>query len=140
MKRILIITLLSLISFAAAACIGVFFLFTYSAQGIITETYENLPMQDIQINIGKHQAQTDEHGMYEIQKIKVFEEKVLNLEPIEGYEPVEPITLGFYGRTAIRDIQLKPTLEEIVNRYQQIINAYQYFQEQILNSLLIYRL
>jgi len=97
---------------------GLIFLFsyTYSVSGKIIDISNKQVVKGIKVSVGGKSRETDEQGSYKIKGIKIYQKKNLKLDTPNQYEKVADIKLDFKSRNIQKDLELEPTLEEIVNR------------------------
>lgn len=90
--------------------------YTFKVQGSVSNIATKQPLKDVQVKIGGHTATTDNNGHYSISGIKIYEKgKLLQVDPPDKYVDPEATKVAFKGKSAIYDINVEPTIEEINN-------------------------
>jgi hypothetical protein len=113
-KKLFFIILGILLIFAFI--ISILFFYTYSISGKITDLANKEPISNIEVSIANIVDKTNKDGLFQIKNIKIYQREVLKIEVPVDYEEIPPIFLEYNKRDIIRNIELVPTLEIMVDR------------------------
>lgn len=100
--------------------VAIVFGFTYSISGQFTDALSRGAVAGMKVRVVNHEGVSNTQGNYSLSGIKLFEKKELYIEaPIE-YEKVSPIAINYSSRTIVKNIVLKPTIEQTVKIFDNV--------------------
>lgn len=114
-KKSILILVVALVIILAGTGLFVL-LFTYKVSGKITDIAVKKPVEGVEVSIAGVKSTTNAEGDYSIEHIKIYQKKNLTISVPSQYEEVGEVKIEYKTRDIKKDLELEPTLNEIVGR------------------------